>query len=333
MSEFRQNMATKEWVIIAPERAKRPKDFQKEKERKKLPEHDKNCPFCIGNENKTPEPLYIDMQNGRWKVRVVSNKFAALQSGVHPKRMKASRSGKYLMAEGFGIAEVVIETPSHHKTIATMSYAEVKRIIKAYKQRYEEISKHNDIRLITIFRNHGAMAGTSLEHPHSQIIATPIIPPHVRDQIFQARVACDTYGTCIYCDLIQEELSEKKRIVAETDHFVVFCPYASRSPFETRIIPKRHDCSFDTITEREIGDFAKVLKDTLRRIYVVLDNPDYNFVIRSSPTDERNTRHYHWYVVVIPKLTTPAGFEIGTGIYINIVPPEDAARFLREAKI
>lgn len=333
MPEFRQNIATKEWVIIAPERAKRPEDFKKKKSIKELPEHDKNCPFCIGNEDKTPPPVYTIGRNKNWQVRVVPNKFAALNSDLSPIRKREGKSKKYLKTDGFGIAEVVIETPAHDKSIATMNYSEVKNVVRAYKKRYMEISKNEDIRFITIFRNHGARAGTSLEHPHSQIIATPIIPPHVRDQIFQARIACDTFGTCIYCEMLQEELKEKKRIIMETDHFVVFSPYAARSPFETRIIPKKHDCSFDSITEKEIDDFSKVLRDILRKIYFTLDNPDYNYVIRSSPTDERNTKHYHWYVVVIPKLTTPAGFEIGTGIYINVTPPEVSAKFLREAKI
>jgi UDPglucose--hexose-1-phosphate uridylyltransferase len=333
MPEFRQNIATKEWVIIAPERAKRPEDFKKKKVAKEFPEYDKNCPFCIGNEDKTPPSVYSIKKNGKWNLRVVPNKFAALKSDLSPKRKKEGKSKRYLTIDGFGLAEVVIETSVHNKTIATMNYSEVRNVIKAYKQRYIEISKNEDIRLITIFRNHGAMAGTSLEHPHSQIIATPVVPPHVRDQIFQARIACDTFGTCIYCDMIKQELSEKKRIIIETDHFVAFSPYAARSPFETRIIPKRHDCSFDAITEKEIDDFSKVLRNILRKIYLTLDNPDYNYIIRSSPTDERNTKHYHWYAVIIPKLTTPAGFEIGTGIYINVIPPEESARFLRQAKI
>lgn len=333
MSEFRQNMATKEWVIIAPERSKRPEDFNKKKVAKKLPEFDKSCPFCVGNEEKTPPPVYSIIKNGDWKLRVVPNKYAALKNNLSPVRKKEGKSERYIKAEGFGIAEVIIETPTHNKTIATMDYSEVRNVVEAYKQRYTEISKNKDISLITIFRNHGAMAGTSLEHPHSQIIATPIVPPHVRDQIFQARTACDTFDTCIYCDMIREEILEEKRIIMETDYFIVFCPYAARSPFETRIIPKQHNCSFESISEEEMDDFSKVLRDALRKIYITLYNPDYNYVIRSSPTDEIDSKHYHWYVVVIPKLTTPAGFEIGSGIYINTTPPEDSARFLRETKI
>lgn len=333
MPEFRQNMVTKQWVIIAPERGKRPKEFTKKKETKSLPAFDKDCPFCLGNENKTPKPVYTIKKNGRWRIRVVPNKFAALRQGLNPTRKREGRAKKYLRAEGFGIAEVVIETPAHHKTIATMSYSEVSDIIASYKARYKELAEHKNISMITVFRNHGMMAGTSLIHPHSQIIATPIVPPHTRDQIFQARVAFDTHGRCIYCDMLKEELSEKKRVITETEHFVVFSPYASRFPFETNIIPKKHNSSFDAISKREADDFAKVLRDTMKRIHLVLDNPDYNYIIRSCPTDERNAKYYHWYAAVIPRLSTPAGFELGTGIYINITSPEDAARLLRKVKI
>jgi UDPglucose--hexose-1-phosphate uridylyltransferase len=331
MPEFRQNKATKEWVIIAGERAKRPTDFGRaDKAREPLPIHNKDCPFCTGNEHMTPEPLLRYPEDGDWQVRVVPNKFAALQPDLATTRTWV---GEFLAAKGFGIAEVVIESPEHNKTIATMQLKEVSDVLTAYKERQTAISNNENINLVTIFRNHGAKAGTSLEHPHSQIIATPIVPPHVRYPMEQAVAHYDKYGTCVYCDLLREELRQKERIISETDNFVAFCPFASRTPFETRIYPKRHMASFMTIEDEEIEEMAWVLRDTLFKIYGCLDDPDYNYVLRSSPIGDENTRYLHWYMVIIPKVSTAAGFEIGTGIYINTLAPEVAVRYLRKISV
>ena len=330
MPEFRQNKATKEWVIVATERGKRPSDFAKLKgEIKPIPAHKDDCPFCRGNEQMTPESILQYPKNGDWRLRVVANKFAALQPDLATTR---TRVGEFLAAKGFGIAEVVIECPEHNKTIATMTLNEVADILRAYRERQTQISQNENINLVTIFRNHGAKAGTSLEHPHSQIIATPIVPPHVRYPMEQAVLHYDKYGSCVYCDIIREELEQKERIIYETDSFATFCPYAARSPFEVRIYPKRHMASFMAITDDEIEEMAWVMRNTLLKIYKCLDNPDYNYVLRSSPIGDENTRHQHWYMVIIPKITTPAGFEIGSGIYINTISPEVSARYLREIK-
>ena len=331
MSEFRQNILTKEWVIIAPERAKRPEDFSKNKKKKpKLPKFSKICPFCPGNEDKTPSPVFEKSQNSKWNIRVVPNKFAALQKDADPVRGK---DGKYLKAGGYGVAEVIIETPVHNKTIATMNHEEVVNIIRAYRKRYREIAQITDINLITVFRNHGINAGTSLEHPHSQIIATPIVPPHVREPVYQARMAYDSHGTCIYCDILKEEIRKKERIIYDNDYYISFAPYASNSPYECRIVPKIHNCALGDIEDHEIDDFANILRIVLKKLYIGLNDPDYNIVIRSAPTDDVNVKHYHWYVVIIPKITTPAGFEIGSGIYINIIPPESAAHYLKNIDV
>lgn len=328
MPEFRQNIATKEWVIIASERAKRPKDFAREKKKKKtLPEHVDDCPFCPGNEDMTPPAVLTIEADKGWAVRVVPNKFAALKSDLSPDRR---REGRFVCAEGFGVAEVIIETPDHSGTIGTMERSEVLNVLSAYRTRYLEIARDERINLITVFRNHGERAGTSLVHPHSQVIATPIVPPHVRDQITQAHVCYDTYGTCIYCEMIQEELTDGERIILDTDAFVVLAPYASRSPFETRILPKQHASSFGSISQGQMKHLAEVLQTTMGKVYRGLGNPDYNYIIRSAPTGDVNGRHYHWYIVIIPRLATPAGFEMGSGIYINSVTPESCAEFLRD---
>ncbi|MDD5425409.1 MAG: galactose-1-phosphate uridylyltransferase [candidate division Zixibacteria bacterium] len=331
MPEFRQNKATKEWVILTPERGKRPVDFVKNlPPRKPLPAYKDDCPFCPKNEHLTLEPIYTYPSPDRWQVRVVPNKYAALQPSLATTR---SWVGSFLSAKGFGIAEVVIEHPRHDNTPALMTVDEVTQVLKAYRQRQIEISKNEKINLVTIFRNHGARAGTSLEHPHSQIIATPIVPPHVRYPMEQALQYYDQFGRCVYCEMVEEELRQEERIIIDSQNFAAFCPFASRSPFECRIYPKMHKASFILIDDEEIVELASVLRETLARLYFGLNNPDYNYIIRSATIGDHDTRHLHWYMVIIPKIATPAGFEIGSGIYINTTSPEEAARFLREVEI
>jgi UDPglucose--hexose-1-phosphate uridylyltransferase len=331
MSEFRQNRATKEWVIIAPGRGKRPTDFAKDiAAREPMPPHKDNCPFCRGNESQTPPAVYQIPKNGNWQIRVVPNRFAALSPDKPATRIF---NGTFLSANGYGIAEVIIESPLHNETITTLTVENVTDVLIAYRERQREISRNKNINLVTIFRNHGPKAGTSLEHPHSQLIATPIVPPHIRYPIEQAILHYDKYGTCVYCDNLAEELKQEERIIIDSPRFVAFCPYAARSPFETRIYPKRHVPSFVSISDSEIADLADILRGILIRINTCLGFPDYNYIIRSSPIGDEDTRYLHWYMIIIPKISTPAGFEIGSGIYINPVAPEDSAKCLREALI
>ena len=331
MPEFRQNLATKEWVILAPERGKRPSDFGKPPVKKELlPDYVADCPFCLGNENKTTPPVLVIPGEGNWQVRVVPSKFAALNSELIPIRTWV---GSFLTAAGFGLAEVVIEHPKHNVNPALMEISEIANVLTAYRQRQIEISKNNNINLVTIFRNHGAAAGTSLAHPHSQIIATPIVPPHERYPMERAVMHYDEFGRCVYCEMVEQELNQKIRVINETENFVAFCPFASRSPLECRIYPKKHLASYLWIDDMMIRELAGVLHDILARLYYGLGNPDYNYIIRSSPIGDEDTRHLHWYMVIVPKISIPAGFEIGSGIYINTVPPEDSAQFLREVQL
>lgn len=329
MPEFRQNPATKEWVVLAPERGKRPRDVASGDPDRKDPAvaHDANCPFCAGNESMTLDASYRYPEHGDWQVRVVPNKFAALQSDLSTERQK---HGGFLSADGYGVAEVVIEHPRHDQTLATLSSGEVTEVLRAYRERQRRIEALDQINLVTIFRNHGARAGTSLRHPHSQIIATPIVPPHVRDPIYRATMHYDETGDCVYCGLVEEELRQATRIILETKSFAAFCPFAARSPFETRIYPKVHLPSFHLTNDDQLAELGEVLRTVLKRLYVALENPDYNLVIRSAPVGDHDVRYMHWYVVIVPRLATAAGFEIGTGIYVNTVAPEESARVLRE---
>lgn len=334
MSELRQNPATKEWVIVATERAKRPDDFAKKTvEPVKKPAYDSKCPFCPGNESLCTKEVFAYRENGTapntpgWTLKVVPNKFAALYPG------ELVRGGNFFKTmSGIGVHEVVVETPEHHLTMGTMSVEQIEKVISAYSERYHAISEDKRMDLITIFRNNGKSAGTSLEHPHSQIIGSPIVPVHIRYKIQEAVRYFDDTGRCVYCDALKEELAIKDKIVLETNEFVALEPFASKSPFETWILPKKHESSFKNINTAEKRDLAKVLREVLGKLYVGLNDPSYNMMIHSAPRQEDPADYYHWHIQIVPRITTPAGFELGSGIYINVVRPEDAAKFLREMR-
>jgi UDPglucose--hexose-1-phosphate uridylyltransferase len=330
MPELRYNIISREWVVIATERAKRPKDFiRAKKEEKVLPEYKENCPFCPGNEKMTPAETFRLGDEKAWRVRSVYNLYGALSS---QEKLERKNLGITISMSGFGNHEVIIEHPRHNTLIALMSDQEVQDIIRTYQQRYRVIQKISGIEAIIIFKNHGPGAGTSLEHPHSQLIATPIVPPQIRSRIERAIDYFDLTGKCIFCQTLQEELKAGVRIVLETDKFVSFLPYAGAAPFLMWIFPKRHSPSFSEINEEETRDLARNLKSTLQKLYYGLDNPDFNYTIRSIPVREKGTEYFHWYISIIPRLSQPAGFELGSGMFINTALPEEGAEFLRQVK-
>jgi UDPglucose--hexose-1-phosphate uridylyltransferase len=332
MPELRQNYFTKEWVIIATERARRPEELATHRPAKTVAPLVETCPFCPGNENKTPpEVLRVPAEgNGAWQVRVVANKFAALSPDAQPTRTihRTRRS-----MGGFGVHDVIIDTPDHSQYMALMPDAHVANVLRAYKSRYHALSLDPRIAHITIFKNHGADAGASMEHPHTQLIATPVIPSQVRQRFHQALTHHDEYGECMFCQMLEEETSEQKRIVLTTEHFIALEAYASPTPFCTHIYPRRHMASFGDISAAETLDLARVLRTVLAKLYHGLENPDFNFTIRSAPAEYAGVKHFHWYVSVIPRLTRVAGFELGSGMFINTVLPEAAAEFLRNVKV
>jgi UDPglucose--hexose-1-phosphate uridylyltransferase len=241
--------------------------------------------------------------------------------------------GRFLRAGSHGHAEVIIESPLHNCSPANFDLPRMEALLGLYLRRMTEISTLPDIALVMLFRNHGAAAGTSLPHPHSQLIASPIIPPHIRDPIQKAMQHYDTWGSCVYCDILDEELSQNDRIISENEHAVAFCPYASRTPYEIRIYPRRHNASFTWVHSAEIGGIAQILLDALGALHTVLDNPSYNLLLRTSPIGDEDVRYLHWYFVIVPRISTPAGFEMGSGIYINPVPPELCAKELKAARM
>lgn len=328
MSELRYNLISREWVIIATDRAKRPKDFVKTKsESKPLPDHRKDCPFCPGNEAMGAGETFRLGDDKTWKTRVIFNKFPALSPN---EKLERGLNGLYNKISGYGVAEVIIEHPKHNNFIGLMTDAEVEDIISTYKNRYLSIMEQKGIEAITIFKNHGPAAGTSLEHPHSQLIATPVVPPQVRNRIDNAVKFFDIIGQCIFCRTLKDELDKKVRIVLETEKFVSFIPYASASPFMIWILPKRHASSFAGIDAAEIKDLARHLKIVLAKLYHELCNPDFNYTIRSIPVRESEAEYFHWYLSIIPRISQPAGFELGSGMFINASLPEESAEFLRK---
>lgn len=331
MSELRQDPTTREWVIIATERARRPHEFARNGHvERELPPYDPACPFCRGNEASTPAEVLRYALPGKdgWQVRVVPNKFAALSpSGNTARRMEDSIFRKM---DGVGVHEVIIESPTHNECLCFMEYSAVELVLQAYQDRFNTLKKNPMLKYVTIFKNYGETAGTSLIHPHSQLIATPVAPPETRRKREAAADYQADTGGCLYCDLMHAELAARKRIVAVTDDYAVFHPFASRSPFETWITPRLHQPSFALVPADKLRALARVLTDTLRALHRALQDPDYNFVIHTAPTDGEDDPYYDWHIRIIPRLTTVAGFEMGSGIYISTALPERTAAFMRK---
>ncbi len=331
MSELRQNLITKEWVIITTERAQRPHELAAHvTPKERPPAHVNDCPFCAGNEKMTERETFRVSSEGGWKVRVVANKYPALSPDGESKR---TTKGIYRSMTGIGVHEVIIESPRHDLTIGLMPPADVTDILRAYLHRYREVRKDPRVEAIIIFKNHGEGAGTSLGHPHSQLAATPVVPNQIRSRIEDSIRYFDETGECIFCRTLREELLARERIVLESEHFVAFVPYAALSPFHMWIFPRRHQSSFDMIYDSELENLAAILRSILARLYHGLNNPDFNYSIRSIPIRDQHTTYFHWYLAIIPRVSRTAGFELGSGMFINTSLPEESAKFLRDLKV
>lgn len=330
MPEIRLNPVTGDWVIIATERAKRPEEFARKEERKVLPETSPECPFCRGNEAKTPRETYRIGAADGWQVRVIPNKFAALsQEG----ELARSVRGLHSSLNGVGIHEVIVEAPQHNTTTALLPPEQVQRILKASLNRYRTIYRDPRVQQVILFKNHGEGAGTSLEHPHSQIVGTPVISAEIRFRCERAMRFMDETGECLFCRVLRDELGDGTRLVAENSDFVAFVPYAALSPFHLWILPRRHRSSFGMTEESELGPLAEMLHLVLAKLYHALNNPDFNYVVRSIPGLDPKREYFHWYLTIIPRITKTAGFELGSGMYINTGLPEQSAKLLRETRV
>ncbi len=334
MPDLRRDPIVGRWVIISTERSARPQDFLRNQPARSP--STALCPFCPGQERLTPkEILAYRPQPGEpnspgWTIRVVPNKFPALQVEGELGR---EGIGLYDRMNGIGAHEVIIETPNHKDSLAEMPAKRIEDVLWAYRDRIVDLKKDMRLRYILIFKNHGAAAGATLEHTHSQLIALPIVPTSVVNEIEGCRTHFQQKERCIYCDILRQELGDGARIVAENPEFLCLTPFAPRFPFEMWILPKRHAGHFEESQKSQFEFLAPMLSEALRRMDKVLAKPAYNFILHSSPQHEKTGDFYHWHLELIPKLTQVAGFEWGTGFYINPVSPEESAKFLREAEI
>ncbi len=333
MPELRKDPITGRWVIISTDRQKRPNDFRVE--RASLLGGD-TCPFCVGREDMTPPEVLAFRQDGHmpngpgWDLRVVPNKFPALQVEGSLDR---EGEGLFDRMNGIGAHEVIIENPDHAKTLATMSEMEIERVLWAFRERILDLKRDTRFRFILVFKNHGAAAGATLEHSHSQLIALPIVPDFVREEIEGAKRHYLMKERCVFCDIIRQEVSVGRRVIHENADVVALAPYAPRFPFETWLLPRSHGARFEEAPRPAYESLARMLRTVLQRMNRALENPAYNLVIHSAPFSEQGSEFYHWHVELLPKVTRTAGFESGTGFYINPTSPEEAAQVLRNARV
>ena len=340
MPELRKDPVLGRWVIIATERAKRPSDFDVVRQGAR----GESCVFCEGHEEQTPPEVYAVRQEGSapdtpgWRVRVIPNKFPALD--VHGE-LNREGVGMCDMANGIGVHEVIVETPEHDKDMADLSAGQISQVARTYRQRISDLKEDERLKYVLIFKNQGRSAGASLQHAHSQLIATPITPKRVKEKLDGAKRYFDYKHRCIFCDYIKQETELfGERLVEETEHFVVLSPFAARFPFETWILPKRHMVDFTLVEAEELEDLGGVLKRILTKLRKALNDPPFNYVLHQAPYRRPRGGYwttieedYHWHIELMPRLTRVAGFEWGSGFYINPTPPEVAAESLRETAI
>ena len=332
MSDLRKDPIVGRWVIVAENRAARPQDFESEAQDAGRKANGRICPFCEGNEQHTPaeiaavrEPNSVVDRTG-WRVRVVPNKFPALETEGELDRKS---DGLYDMMQGVGAHEVIIESPRHIFSTSELSETELAEVLCIYRDRLVELKKDRRLAYGMVFKNVGQAAGASLEHLHSQLIATPIVPINVWEEMTGSLEFYNYRGCCVYCDMIRRELEEKKRIVLETSEFVALSPFASRFAYETWILPKIHSSRYENVDSTVAAELSGVLKVVIEKLENVLEKPAYNYIIHTAPFDTNEVGHYHWHIEIMPRVSKAAGFEWGTGFYINPVPPENAAAVLR----
>lgn len=337
MPELRRDPVVGRWVIIATERSRRPSDFPPAPVR---PQGAGPCVFCPGQESRTPEEILAlrepgSLPNGPgWQLRVVPNKFPALRIEGE---LEPSGDGVFDRMNGIGAHEVIIEAPDHSASLASLPEAHVAAVLEAWRQRMLDLHKDARFESVSVFKNHGETAGASLEHPHSQLIATPMVPMMVEEELEGALRHFRIKKRCIWCDIIRQEMQGRTRglgrLVVGEGGVVALCPFAPRFPFETWILPEAHRSSYEDTEGLELGALARVLGEVLRRMNQVLGDPAWNMSLHSAPLKTPTLDHFHWHIEIIPKLTTVAGFEWGTGFFINPTPPEEAARYLRAGEV
>ena len=332
MPELRKDPIIGRWVIISTERGKRPVDYE-------IPapaaSHG-SCPFCYGHEHlTTPEimavrPPETAPNSPGWQLRVIANKYPALRVEGE---LEKSGEGLYDKMSGIGAHEIIVEMPEHNRLLSDLDTLHIQNILSAYVSRMQDLKRDTRLKYLMIFKNQGYRAGASLEHSHSQLIATPIVPKTINEELAGAQEYYSYKERCVFCDIVKQETEDRRRLVLENDRFISIAPFAARFPFECWLLPKRHESNFESITPSDLALLASILKDTLLRIKASVSNPPYNLVLHTAPCQMSGLQHFHWHMEIMPRLTRVAGFERGTGFYINPTPPEDYAKFLREVEI
>lgn len=327
-SQFRQNKITGEWVIFAPSRRRRPMDFVREVSQIDPPEYDPDCPFCPGNEEELARVVFEtrDSETRIWASRAVQNKFPALTRDGDSSRFS---QGIYLKGNGYGSHLVILESPRHNVQLGSMSRKEINTVVETYHHCYCSLADDPGVMMVMLFKNFGRSAGASLYHPHSQIVASSVVPRYIRQREREEQRYFDEMGRCAMCDVLEFEIKQDKRLVFQNQGFGVFVPFAAEVPFELWVVPKRHSADFKDITQVEKADFAGCLEWIMAALRTRLGNPDYNFAINSCTRYKSEEPQLHWYLRVVPRLTTRAGFEIGSGMCINPSLPETDADFLK----
>lgn len=328
---MRYNVATRDWVVVAPERARRPEDFHAARPAitTDRPPHREDCPFCPGGEANTPgETLRFCDPQRNWLVRAFPNRYPALTAEPE----EGSPQGDLFQRRryGSGVHEVVAESRLHNVTPALQSEADIELVLRAWQQRSQELFHKRELEHLVVFKNHGVSAGSSLEHPHSQIIGLPVLPSSVRRRFDDAFRFFQKGKGCVFCEMLRAERADGARVVVESEGFLAFVPFASDSPYSVWVMPKRHCHCFALSEPGELRDLAGVLKQVLARLYQGLRDPDYNLIVRSANPPGPGTHFFHWYITVVPRLSRMAGFELGTGMFIRSSLPEADAAYLRE---
>src|SRR3989338_5940157 len=333
MAELRRDPIVGQWVIVHTDDSWGPTRFDVEAHR-----FDKaaTCQFCPGREHMTPPEVSAIRFNGAhpnssgWQVRVVPNKFPALRIEGN---FDEKRFGVFETANGIGAHEVLIEGPDHKKNLADFTQEEIVYVLDQYQNRVVDLARDKRFKYIVIFKNYGESAGATVEHAHSQIIALPMVPKYVAEELRGAENYYAKNQRCIFCDLIEQEKRDQARIVAENESFIAFCPFVPRYAFEFWILPKAHHSEFSSMTIEERLQLAKIFKETLQHLKSCLSDPSYNYYLHISPVNHGEFKSFHWHLEIIPKLTRVSGFEWGTGFYVVRTEPGMAAKFLREAKV
>lgn len=340
MPELRKDPIIGRWVIVATERAKRPNDFSFAREEEAAPREDQ-CPFCEGNESLTTPEIYALRKKGArpnspgWQIRV----FPSVSPFLHIKGdLDRHGKGMYDLMNGIGAHEIIVATPEHDPGSFMQDLSQIEKLTATLIKRMHELKKDRRLKYVLIFKNHGKVAGGgNIRHQHLQLIATPVTPKRVKEELAGSKYYFDYKDRCVFCDMLRQELEQKERVCLDSKGFMSINPYCSRFPFETWILPKRHSCDFDTMTKEEIKNFSAAFQLTMMKLAKTLGDFPYNIILHTAPFRRRKKKgywetiedDYHWHIEIMPRLTQVAGFEWGSGFYINSVPPEKACGYLK----